>query len=165
MDKRGQTWTNVLYHEWRTRLVSSRWNSTLSVKKEIPRRWARTHKYDTDCDASGGRSWRGQSRDYHNVTGNVPFPLWFPSAAPAAPVHMGADKNVLSLTVTRYTFVHKHIPTEKVVAWPNYIIHDYVCGILSSERHILPDRENFFLMNLYTLWKVRIRDVKTFRYF
>lgn len=58
---------------------------------------------------------------------------------------MGADKNVLSLTVTRYTFVHKHIPTEKVVAWPNYIIHDYVCGVLSSERHILPDRENFFL--------------------
>lgn len=65
---------------------------------------------------------------------------------------MGADKNVLSLTVTRYTFVHEHIPTEKVVAWPNYIIHDYVCGILSSERHILPDRENIFLNeSLYAL--------------
>ena len=44
------------------------------------------------------------------------FHSGFPSAAPAAPVHMGADKNVLSLTVTRCTFVHKHVPTGKVAA-------------------------------------------------
>ena len=71
----------------------------------------------------------GQSLDYHNVTGNVPFPLWFPSAAPAAPVHMRADKNVLSLTVTRCTFVHKHVQMEKAAAQPNYIIHDHVCDV------------------------------------
>lgn len=86
----------------------------------------------------------GQSLDYHNVTGNVPFPLWFPSAAPAAPVHMRADKNVLSLTVTRCTFVHKHVQMEKAAAQPNYIIHDHVCGVSPFKRYVLSDEETFF---------------------
>lgn len=93
----------------------------------------------------------GQSLDYHNVTGNVPFPLWFPSAAPAAPVHMRADKNVLSLTVTRCTFVHKHVQMEKAAAQPNYIIHDHVCGVSPFKRYVLSDEEAFFFFLFFFL--------------
>lgn len=91
----------------------------------------------------------GQSLDYHNVTGNVPFPLWFPSAAPAAPVHMRADKNVLSLTVTRCTFVHKHVQMEKAAAQPNYIIHDHVCDVSPFKRYVLSDEETFFFFSFF----------------
>ena len=95
------------------------------------------------------------------------FHSGFPSAAPAAPVHMGADKNVLSLTVTRCTFVHKHVPTGKVAAQPNYIIHDYVSGVRPFERRVLLHQRKlffpffifffffFFQMNLYAPRKFR----------
>lgn len=102
-------------HETPSRVKQSS-SAEKKKKEEIPRRWAGTYEKPGDGERGGEEPKEGDPVITIMSPVMYLFHSGFLQLRPQHAFTWGPDKNVLSLTATRCTFVHKHVPTEKAAA-------------------------------------------------